>query len=56
MPIKDAQFSHEELMKKLGLNGEFDAIRNVICSLKSDEPYIEVIYFDSSEQTIIKEE
>ena len=52
MGVKEAQFSYEDFMKRLGLDGDFDAIRNVIVSLRSDEPYIEVVYLSSTSTKI----
>ena len=49
--IKEAMFSHEEFMEKLGLDGEFEAIRNIIVSMTGPAPRIEVVYHSSETST-----
>ena len=41
---KEKQYSYKTFMKKLGLSGELEDIRNIIVSLNRSQPYIEVIY------------
>ena len=55
MVVKEAVFSHEEFMNKLGLRGDFEAIRNIIASMKEPCPRIEVIYH-SLESAIKRDE
>ena len=54
--IKEAIFTYEEFMEKLGLEGDFEAMRNIVCSTQEPSPRVEVVYHSSKPSTITEVE
>jgi len=48
--MKEAMFTYEEFMEKLGLQGEFFSVKDIVASMKEPCPRIEVIFhsFDTT--------